>query len=128
MGAEARPVSTGSTTSSGGGEVLLLAKDIVKRFPGVVAVNHVTYDLRAGEVHGLLGQNGAGKSTLLKILYGIHRPDEGELYVYGEKVMFKSPRDARERGIILVHQEVTLMPHLTALENISLLGFMWKKW
>lgn len=128
MGAEARPVPTGNTTSSGGGEVLLLAKDIVKRFPGVIAVNHVTYDLRAGEVHGLLGQNGAGKSTLLKILYGIHRPDEGELYVYGEKVVFKSPRDARERGIILVHQEVTLMPHLTALENIALLGFMWKKW
>ncbi|RLG85243.1 MAG: D-xylose ABC transporter ATP-binding protein [Thermoprotei archaeon] len=109
-------------------QVLLLAKDIVKKFPGVVAVNHVTYDLKAGEIHGLLGQNGAGKSTLLKVLYGIHRPDHGELYVYGRKVFFKSPRDAREHGIILVHQEVTLMPHLTALENIALLGFMWRKW
>lgn len=103
----------------------LLAKDIVKTFPGVIAVNNVTFDLRYGEIHGLLGQNGAGKSTLLKVIYGIHRPDRGKLYVDGKEVHFKSPREARKHGIVLVHQEITVMPDLTALENIALLGFMW---
>lgn len=109
-------------------EIVLEARNIVKRFPGVIALDNVSYDLRVGEVHGLLGQNGAGKSTLLKILSGIYRPDSGELYIYGRKTVFKKPADAREHGIVLVHQEITLMPHLTVLENISLLGFLWKRW
>jgi len=107
---------------------MLMAKDITKIFPGVVALNKVSFDVMSGEIHGLLGQNGAGKSTLLKIIYGVHRPDGGEIYIDGKRVLFKSPRDAREHGIVLVHQEITVLPHLSALENIALLGFMWKKW
>jgi ABC-type sugar transport system ATPase subunit len=103
----------------------VLAENIVKRFPGVVAVNNVTFDLRYGEIHGLLGQNGAGKSTLLKVMYGVHRPDHGNIYVDNRKVFIKSPRDARKLGIALVHQEIAVLPHLTVLENIALLGFSW---
>jgi ABC-type sugar transport system ATPase subunit len=103
----------------------VLAENIVKRFPGVVAVNNVTFDLRYGEIHGLLGQNGAGKSTLLKVVYGVHKPDHGNIYVDNRKVFIKSPRDARKLGIALVHQEIAVLPHLTVLENIALLGFSW---
>lgn len=103
----------------------VLAKNIVKKFPGVVALNNVNFDAAYGEIHGLLGQNGAGKSTLLKIIYGIHKPDRGELYINNVKTSMKSPRDARKHGIVLVHQEITVIPHLTVLENIALLGFTW---
>ena len=103
----------------------LLAENIVKRFPGVVAVNNVTFELRYGEIHGLLGQNGAGKSTLLRVIYGVHKPDHGNIYIDGRKVVLKSPRDARMHGIALVHQEITVIPDLTVLENIALLGFSW---
>ncbi|MEM1701481.1 MAG: ATP-binding cassette domain-containing protein, partial [Desulfurococcaceae archaeon] len=103
----------------------ILAKNIVKKFPGVIALNNVDFDVAYGEIHGLLGQNGAGKSTLLKIIYGIHKPDRGELYVNNVKTSMKSPRDARKHGIVLVHQEITVIPHLTVLENIVLLGFAW---
>jgi len=103
----------------------VLVENIVKRFPGVVAVNNVTFDLRYGEIHGLLGQNGAGKSTLLKVVYGVHKPDHGNIYVDNRKVFIKSPRDARKLGIALVHQEIAVLPHLTVLENIALLGFSW---
>jgi len=105
----------------------LLAENIVKRFPGVVAVNNVTFELRYGEIHGLLGQNGAGKSTLLKVIYGVYKPDHGNIYIDGRKVVLKSPRDARMHGIALVHQEITVMPDLTVLENIALLGFSWNR-
>lgn len=103
----------------------VLAERIVKRFPGVTAVNNVTFELRYGEIHGLLGQNGAGKSTLLRTIYGIYKPDQGNIYVDGRKVVLKSPRDARSHGIVLVHQEITVIPSLTVLENIALLGFSW---
>jgi len=107
---------------------LLSAVGITKLFPGVVALNNVDFDIHIGEIHGVLGQNGAGKSTLLKILYGIHRPDSGKIFFEGAEVKLNSPRDARRRGIVLVHQEITLMPDLTVLENVALLGFMWHKW
>lgn len=101
---------------------VLLAKNIVKKFPGVIAVNNVTLEIKKGEIHGLLGQNGAGKSTFLKILYGVHKPDSGEIYLHGKKVSFNGPADARRHGIALVHQEISLIPHLTALEKYS---FTW---
>lgn len=108
-------------------DLLILAKDIVKTFPGVVALRNVTFDLRRGEIHGLLGQNGAGKSTLVKILYGIHRPESGKIYVKGKEVEFKNTRDARTHGIVLVNQEISIIPNLTVMENIYLLGEMWKE-
>lgn len=103
----------------------LLAENIIKRFPGVVAVNNVTFELRYGEIHGLLGQNGAGKSTLLRVIYGVYKPDYGNIYIDGRKVFLRNPRDARSHGIALVHQEITVIPSLTVLENIALLGFSW---
>ncbi|MEM1525959.1 MAG: sugar ABC transporter ATP-binding protein [Ignisphaera sp.] len=108
-----------------GKNLAILAKNIVKKFPGVIALNNVNFDAAYGEIHGLLGQNGAGKSTLLKIIYGIHKPERGELYINNVKTSMKSPRDARKHGIVLVHQEITVIPHLTVLENIALLGFTW---
>ncbi|MFZ9541718.1 MAG: ATP-binding cassette domain-containing protein, partial [Ilumatobacteraceae bacterium] len=77
---------------------------IVKRFPGVVANDGVNLEIRAGEVHALLGENGAGKSTLSNILTGLYRPDEGSVEVNGEQRVFASPRDALEAGIGMVHQ------------------------
>jgi simple sugar transport system ATP-binding protein len=95
-------------------------KGIVKRFPGVVANDHVDFELRAGEVHGLLGENGAGKTTLMNVLYGIHRPDEGEIYIRGEKVSIGSPREAINLGIGMVHQHFKLVEPHTVLENVLL--------
>jgi ABC-type uncharacterized transport system ATPase subunit len=99
---------------------LLELKGITKRFPGVVANDGVSFDLRQGEVHALLGENGAGKSTLMNVLYGLYRPDEGEIRVRGEGVTFDSPRDAIDKGIGMVHQHFMLIPVMTVAENIVL--------
>lgn len=93
---------------------------IVKMFPGVVANDGVDFELRAGEVHALLGENGAGKSTLSNILTGLYRPDAGSLEVDGQKVAFTSPRDALEAGIGMVHQHFRLVPTFTVAENVVL--------
>jgi simple sugar transport system ATP-binding protein len=93
---------------------------IVKRFPGVVANDHVNFELRAGEVHGLLGENGAGKTTLMNVLYGILRPEEGEIRIRGEKVDIGSPREAINLGIGMVHQNFKLVEPHTVLENVLL--------
>jgi len=93
---------------------------ITKRFPGVVANDGVDFELRQGEVHALLGENGAGKSTLMNILYGLYRPDEGEIFVRGERVTFHSPRDAIDHGIGMVHQHFMLIPVMTVAENVVL--------
>ncbi|MCK4470972.1 MAG: ATP-binding cassette domain-containing protein, partial [Anaerolineae bacterium] len=77
---------------------------IVKRFPGVLANDRVNFDLRPGEIHALLGENGAGKSTLMNVLAGLYRPDGGYVRVHGAPVSFRSPRDAIEHGIGMVHQ------------------------
>jgi len=93
-------------------DLLVRMKGIVKRFPGVVANDHADFELGAGEVHGLLGENGAGKTTLMNILYGIHRPDECEIYIREKKVTIGSPREATNLGIGMVHQHFKLVnPH-----------------
>jgi ABC-type sugar transport system ATPase subunit len=99
---------------------LLEAKGISKRFPGVVALDDVSVTIRAGEVHGLVGENGAGKSTLLKIVSGVYTPDDGELLWDGEPVTFKGPADAVKRGIELIPQELDLAFGLSAAENIMM--------
>lgn len=98
--------------------ILLGAKDICKRFPGVVALNKVSLYIRAGEVHALMGENGAGKSTMMKILAGSYIPDEGTLTLKGALLKLKSPREALDHGIAMIHQELNLLPDMTVAENI----------
>lgn len=95
-------------------------RGIVKRFPGVLANNHVDFDVQAGEVHALLGENGAGKSTLMKILYGLYQPNEGEIWLNDQKVTIASPSDAIRLGIGMIHQHFMLVPSLTVAENVAL--------
>ncbi len=102
------------------GETVLEAKGITKRFPGLIANDHIDFEMKAGEVHAILGENGAGKSTLMNILFGLLRPDEGEIYIRGKKVTFKSSLDAIELGIGMVHQERKLVAAHTVLENLIL--------
>ena len=97
---------------------LLSAQGIRKAFPGVVALDDVEFNLKRGTVHALMGENGAGKSTLMKILAGIYTPDEGEVLLKGQKIRLKSPLDALENGIAMIHQELNLMPFMTVAENI----------
>jgi general nucleoside transport system ATP-binding protein len=98
----------------------LRMQGIVKRFPGVLAINQVDFDVQAGEVHALLGENGAGKSTLMKLLYGLYQPDEGHILLNDTDVKIRSPRDAITHGIGMVHQHFMLVPSLTVAENIAL--------
>ena len=100
--------------------IILELRGITKQFPGVLANDHVDFDLRAGEVHALLGENGAGKSTLMSILYGLYHPDEGQILMKGQPVRIHSPREAIERGIGMVHQHFMLIPVMTVAENIVL--------
>jgi ABC-type uncharacterized transport system ATPase subunit len=95
-------------------------RGIVKRFPGVLANDHVNFDVQAGEVHALLGENGAGKSTLMKILYGLYQPNEGEIWLNDRKVTITSPSDAIRLGIGMIHQHFMLVPSLTVAENVAL--------
>jgi simple sugar transport system ATP-binding protein len=99
---------------------VLQLRGITKEFPGVLANDHVDFDLRRGEVHALLGENGAGKSTLMNVLYGLYRPDEGEIRISGEPVVLHSSKDAIEHGIGMVHQHFMLIPVMTVAENIVL--------
>src|SRR6266566_6629762 len=99
---------------------VLELRGITKQFPGVLANDHVDYDVRRGEVHALLGENRAGKSTLMNVLYGLYQPDEGEIRIKGEPVRFHSPKDAIEKGIGMVHQHFMLIPVMTVTENIIL--------
>src|SRR4051812_9791889 len=99
---------------------LLELTGITKRFPGVVANDSVDFDLRRGEVHALLGENGAGKSTLMNVVYGLYQPDDGEIRVNGKPVSIRSPKDAIDHGIGMVHQHFMLIPVMTVAENIVL--------
>src|SRR3954470_3130666 len=97
---------------------VLELRGITKAFPGIVANDHVDFELRRGEVHALLGENGAGKSTLMNILYGLYRPDSGEIRIKGESITFGSAKDAIAAGIGMVHQHFMLIPVMTVAENI----------
>jgi simple sugar transport system ATP-binding protein len=99
---------------------ILELRGITKRYPGIVANDHVDFDLQRGEVHALLGENGAGKSTLMNILYGLTKPDEGEIIVRGKPVSFSSAKDAIEAGVGMVHQHFMLIPVMTVAENVVL--------
>ncbi|MDA2957877.1 MAG: ABC transporter ATP-binding protein [Actinomycetota bacterium] len=99
---------------------MLEMRGITKRFPGVVANDGVDLTVLPGQVHTLLGENGAGKSTLMKILYGLYRPDEGEIRLRGEPVVITSPADAIARRIGMIHQHFMLVPTLTVAENVAL--------
>jgi simple sugar transport system ATP-binding protein len=96
-------------------------RDIVKTFPGGVTANdHIDFSVRRGEIHGLLGENGAGKSTLMKILYGLYRPDSGEMYFNGGRLNPDSPQEAIDAGIGMVHQHFMLVPRLAVIQNVIL--------
>ena len=97
---------------------LVRMEAIEKRFPGVHALKSVGFDLRAGEVHALMGENGAGKSTLMKILSGVYQPDGGRILIDGAEVGVPSPRAAQDLGIGIIHQELALMRDLTVAQNI----------
>ena len=100
------------------GEIILTMKGIDKSFPGVHALDHVDLEIRKGEVLALMGENGAGKSTLMKVLTGIYTKDSGTITYEGKEVEFSSPREAQEAGIVIVHQELNMMNHLTVAQNI----------
>jgi len=99
---------------------ILELRGITKRFPGVLANDHIDLTLNRGEIHALLGENGAGKSTLMNILYGLYAPDEGEIIVDGQTIQVSSPKDAIEAGIGMVHQHFMLVPVFTVTENVIL--------
>ena len=100
--------------------IALEARNITKRFPGVVANDQVDFTLKKGEIHGLLGENGAGKSTLMNVIYGLYTADEGEVLINGEKVEINNPHDAIDHGIGMVHQHFMLVPVFSVTENIIL--------
>ena len=112
-----RPVTT---VDSGSAPLAVQMRGIVKRFDDLVAVNDVDFDLRAGEVHALLGENGAGKTTLMNVLSGLLRPDRGHILLNGEPARIRAPRDALRRGIGMVHQHYRLVHGFTVAENIHL--------
>lgn len=100
------------------GEVILTMKDIDKSFPGVHALDHVNLEIRKGEVHALMGENGAGKSTLMKVLTGIYTKDSGTITYEGKEVEFHNTREAQDAGVVIVHQELNMLGHLTVAQNI----------
>jgi simple sugar transport system ATP-binding protein len=109
-----------SQTASSTPQPAVEMRGIVKRFPGVLANDHVDFELRRGEIHGLLGENGAGKSTLMNVLAGLYRQEAGTILVNGKPKVFSSPRDAIKAGIGMVHQHFMLVPSQTVTENILL--------
>ena len=100
------------------GETILTMKEIDKSFPGVHALDHVNFEVKKGEVHALMGENGAGKSTLMKVLTGIYTKDSGSITFEGKEVEFHNTREAQDAGIVIVHQELNMLGHLTVAQNI----------
>jgi general nucleoside transport system ATP-binding protein len=109
-----------TTTPEEGAEPLLAMRGITKLFPGVIANDRVDFDVLAGEVHTLFGENGAGKTTLMRVLYGLYRPDDGEIRIKGQPVAITSPAEAIRHGIGMIHQHFTLVNTLTVAENVAL--------
>ena len=99
---------------------LIELRGITKRFPGVTACDRVDLHLYPDEIHVLLGENGAGKTTLMQILYGLYQPDTGEIWIDGQRMRMRSPKDATRVGIGMVFQHFTLIPSLTVAENIAI--------
>lgn len=113
-------MNSGKSAANGTNEnpVILEMKDVGMRFQGIHALKQCSFELRRGEIHALVGENGAGKSTLMKVLAGIYQADRGEIFYNGERVSFRNPKEAQDAGIAIVHQELNLMNHLTAAQNI----------
>jgi ABC-type sugar transport system ATPase subunit len=109
---------TSAISTNPAGEAALVLLNVSKSFPGVRALDDVSFDVWPGEVHALLGENGAGKSTLIKIVSGVYPPDSGEIRINGRKVSFAHPREAQAHGIATIYQEFSLYPELTVAENI----------
>ena len=107
------------------GEYAVELKNVTKRFPGVVALHNMQLQIRPGEIHGLIGENGAGKSTLIKVLTGVHMADEGEIFVNGEKKVFRNPNESAHAGIACVYQELNIEKLLSVTDNIFI--NKWKK-
>jgi len=101
-------------------QIVLQCKEVSKRFGGLVAVNRVSLDVYRGEVVGLVGDNGAGKSTLIQMISGVYAPDEGQIFVEGQRVSFSTPMDARNAGIETIYQDLALATNLNAADNIFL--------
>ncbi len=99
---------------------VLDVRRVTKRFPGVLALDDISFELRPGEVHALVGENGAGKSTLIKVMTGVYRPDEGQILFKGEEVSFSEPRESQEAGISTIYQEINLIPLLSVAQNVFL--------
>ena len=101
---------------------ILATRDLIKRFPGVVALKGVSFDLQPGEIHALCGENGAGKSTLIKTLAGVHPfgSYEGEILIDGAAARFKTVRDSERAGMAVIYQELALVPEMTVAENLFL--------
>lgn len=102
------------------GELVLEARNVTKRFPGVLALSNVNFRLVKGKVHALMGENGAGKSTLMKIIAGIYQADEGEIFLHGKQVAFQTPKQALGHGISMIHQELSPILDMTIAENLFL--------
>lgn len=100
------------------GEYVVELRNVTKRFPGVVALHNMQLAVKPGEIHGLIGENGAGKSTLIKVLTGVHMADEGEIYVHGERRVFKNPNESAAAGIACVYQELNIEKLLSVTDNI----------
>lgn len=115
-----KPVTREETGNATGTSPVLQARDLQKHFGGLIAVDHVSLEIRSGEVVGLLGDNGAGKSTLIKLISGVYRPDGGQIIFNDEEVSFSSPMEARNRGIETIYQDLALCENLDAVSNIFL--------
>jgi len=120
------PVYSEAPSSAAG--ALLRLEGITKRFPGVLALDGVSFEVRRGEVHAVCGENGAGKSTLMKIVSGQYQPDAGTLHYHGEACTFRSTAESEAVGIAIIHQELNLVPHLSVAENIFLAREPRKGW
>lgn len=114
------PHGYGDLHMSDFGAILLEARNVSKAFGGVQALQDVSFEIRAGEVHALMGENGAGKSTLMKILAGLHQPDSGEIRMKDRKVAMRNPHEAMQHGVAMIHQELMPVPDMTVAENLLL--------